>query len=272
MSSLRILFLGDVVGAPGLRAVKRRLPGLVSRLGVDLVIANGENAAGGLGITPSQVRDLHRWGVHVVTTGNHVWAKRELRRALGDLPRLLRPANHPDGAPGKGWCRLEVGGTPVAVVNLCGRVFMNPLDCPFRTADHILAGLDPPPPVVVVDFHAEATSEKRALGWHLDGRVSAVLGTHTHVTTADAQILPGGTGYVTDVGMTGVDASVIGMPTDRALARFLTGVPSGFGVADGDARISAALVEVDRETGRCVDIRIVHDGPGRGVSPPGRVL
>ncbi len=260
MTGLRILFLGDVVGAPGIRAVQERLPRLVERTGARLVVANGENAAGGIGITPGNVNALRAAGVGVITTGNHVWARKEILGALGRTPGLLRPANYPEGAPGSGVCTVEVGGVTVGVVNLLGRVFMGPLDCPFRAADRVLSGLGEAD-LVLVDFHAEATSEKRALGRYLDGRVLAVVGTHTHVATADAQVLPGGTGYVTDVGMTGVADSIIGMAADRALDRFLTGIPRRIEVAGGDATLNGALLEADPRTGRCLGIQLVEDPP-----------
>ncbi|MBI5016732.1 MAG: TIGR00282 family metallophosphoesterase [Deltaproteobacteria bacterium] len=257
---LSILFLGDVVGAPGLRAVERLLPSLAVRERADLVVANGENVAGGLGITAETARDLHRAGVQVITTGNHVWDKKEILGRMVDFPRLLRPANYPPVNPGRGWCVAETPKGPVGVLNLSGRVFMDPLDCPFRTADQALAELGAFTRTILVDFHAEATSEKRALGLYLDGRVTAVVGTHTHVATADARILPGGTGYLTDVGMTGVAESVIGVPPESAIQRFLTQMPRSLGVAKGVATLCGAVVEADA-AGRCVGIRRVEE-PG----------
>lgn len=247
----RLLFLGDIFGEPGMHAVEARLAGLVRDTGAHLVIANGENSAAGLGITASGAQRLLRVGVQVITTGNHVWHKRELLQQIEDFPTLLRPANLPPGNPGRGWCVVDAEGVPVAVVCLVGRVFMNPMDCPFQTADAVLAEVPEEVRVVLVDFHAEATSEKQALGRYLDGRVSAVLGTHTHVATADARVLPGGTGYMTDVGMTGPRDSVIGMPTERAVRRFLTQQPQRPGVGDGPAPICGAVVEVETATGRC---------------------
>lgn len=253
MEPFRILFVGDVVGAPGLKALARFLPGLVRTTGADVVVANGENAAGGLGITAEVVRSMESAGVHVITSGNHVWDKKEILGRLHDFPRLLRPANYPPAAPGKGWCVVETAKGPIGIVSLAGRVFMDPLDCPFRVADGILAELAPCTPVVVVDFHAEATSEKRAMGFYLDGRVTAVLGTHTHVPTADSQVLARGTGYVTDVGMTGAADSVIGVPAAKALERFLTQIPRSLGVADGLPVLCGALV-VAEASGRCLSI------------------
>jgi metallophosphoesterase (TIGR00282 family) len=262
---LRILFLGDVVGPPGLSALKDYLPFLVAETGPSLVIANGENSAAGLGITEETARQIRSAGVSVVTTGNHIWDKKQIVSRLNDLPWVLRPANYPPEAPGRGWCVTGAAGVPVAVINLSGRIFMDPLDCPFHKADQVIAELPPQVKAIVVDFHAEATSEKRALGWHLDGRVSAVIGTHTHVPTADAQVLPGGTGYITDVGMTGVADSVIGVPKEEAIERFVTQVRSSLGVATGRATVCGALVRVDADTGRCIGLkRIECGGPQKG--------
>lgn len=260
MDPLRVLFIGDVVGAPGLRALEVFLPRVVAGYEPDLVVANGENVAGGLGITADSARALRKAGVHVITTGNHVWDKKEILGQIGDLPFLLRPANYPPSNPGRGWCVVDTARGAVGVVNLSGRVFMEALDCPFRAAEGALADLQGRTRVVVVDFHAEATSEKRAFGFFLDGRVTAVLGTHTHVATADAQVLPGGTGYVTDVGMTGVSLSVIGAPVDNALRRFLTQRPGSLGVAKGEGRLCGALVEAEPETGRCLRLERVEVG------------
>lgn len=247
----RLLFLGDIFGEPGMCAVEERLAGLVRQTGAHLVVANGENSAAGLGITARGAQRLLRAGVQVITTGNHVWHKRELLKQIDDFPTLLRPANLPPGNPGRGWCVADAEGVPVAVVCLVGRVFMNPADCPFQTADAVLTQVAEEAQVVLVDFHAEATSEKSALGRYLDGRVSAVLGTHTHVATADARVLPGGTGYLTDVGMTGPRDSVIGMPIERAVRRFVTQLPQQPGVGEGPAPICGAVVEVETAGGRC---------------------
>ncbi|GAB4266009.1 MAG: TIGR00282 family metallophosphoesterase [Deferrisomatales bacterium] len=269
MGALRILFLGDVVGASGLEALAARLPGLVARTGAHLVIANGENVAGGVGITGEGARRMREAGVDVITTGNHVWARRELLGSIDKLPFLLRPANLPPSAPGRGWCVVEAGGASVAVVNLIGRVFMGPAECPFRTADRVLEEIGAAASVVFVDFHAEATSEKRALGWHLDGRVAAVVGTHTHVATADAQVLSKGTGYLTDAGMCGVPESVIGVGHREVLTRFLSGVPERLSVARGGVALCGALLEVDPADGRCIRIERLEVGPGdRGRGGP----
>ncbi len=258
MAPLRILFLGDVVGEPGLRALEKHLPAVAAGAGASLVVANGENVAAGLGLTAPLVRRMLAAGVHVVTTGNHVWDKKEFLRAIDRFPQVVRPANYPPGAPGKGWCTVRAAGATVAVVNLSGRVFMEPMDCPFRTADAVLGEVGSQAEVVLVDFHAEATSEKRALGWYLDGRVSAVVGTHTHVATADPQILPGGTGYITDAGMTGVASSVIGLPVTSSVERFRTRLPQGHGLAQGQGVLCGVLLEVDAGTGRCRAIERVE--------------
>lgn len=260
MLPLRVLFLGDVVGEPGLAALAR-VPALARDLEADLVVANGENAAQGLGLTVKTARAMRDAGVQVVTTGNHVWAKPEFAAEVDQVPWVIRPANYPSGVPGQGWLAVVVRGVPVVVTNLAGRVFMAPLDCPFRAADRVLDELPADVRVVLVDFHAEATSEKRALACYLDGRVSAVLGTHTHVATADAQVLPGGTGFITDVGMTGPVDSILGVPSDRAVHRFLTQIPRRLGVARGGASVCGVLVEVDPVLGRCLGLRRIEDPP-----------
>ncbi|MSQ11450.1 MAG: TIGR00282 family metallophosphoesterase [Dehalococcoidia bacterium] len=244
---MRILMVGDVIGRPGRRALEAFLPDIRREHAVDLVVANGENAAGGFGITADTAREMLDAGVDVITTGNHVWDQKEARPLLatGELP-ILRPANYPPDVPGRGY--LVVGG--VLVVNLMGRVFMEALDCPFRTMDRTLSALESRPKAVVVDFHAEATSEKQAMAWYLDGRVGLVAGTHTHVPTADPRILPGGTAAVTDLGMTGPVLSVIGMEPQSVLERFLTQMPRRFTVAGGPVKLNAVLVEIDPETGR----------------------
>jgi metallophosphoesterase (TIGR00282 family) len=246
--------IGDVVGRPGRRAVQRFLPGLIHDYNLGLVIANGENTAGGLGITPDTAKELCESGVDVITTGNHVWAKKEIIPHLdGELP-ILRPLNYPPGAPGRGF--LEMKG--VLVVNLIGRVFIGQYDCPFRTIDCLLSESQTESKIVIVDFHAEATSEKVAMGRYLDGRVSAVLGTHTHVATADSYILPKGTAYVTDVGMVGPVDSVIGVDTQSAIQNFLTGMPHRFFVSEGAVKFDAILIEVDETTGRATSIKRIH--------------
>ena len=258
---MRILFIGDIFGRPGRTIVRERLPELVSSRQVDLVIANAENAAAGFGITPPIVEELMGLGIEVLTTGNHVWDKREIidffNRADGNsgalARRVLRPANFPAGTPGVGFFEGQSkSGVPFAVINLQGRVFMANNDDPFRTADAILRQLKSK--IVLVDLHAEATSEKIAMGWYLDGRVTAVLGTHTHVPTADERVLPKGTAYHTDVGMTGPYDSVIGVEKQQILDRFLTNMPMRFEPAKQDVRLCAALVECDPATGRAHSI------------------
>lgn len=255
---VRILFIGDIVGKPGRRACRVLLPGLVQELRPDAVIANGENAAGGFGLTADTADEILGCGVNVITTGNHVWNKKEFYRILATSERVLRPANYPPGAPGRGATVVQLAsGLRLCVVNLAGRVFMAPIDCPFRTADRILEELSSRCDVFVVDFHAEATSEKVALGWYLDGRVACVVGTHTHVQTADERVLPGGTAYITDLGMTGPVDSVIGVRKDIIIGRFLTGLPAKFETASGRAQISGAVVTVDGTTGKAKSIERV---------------
>ena len=249
------MFIGDIVGRAGRRAVFLTLRRLLATEHFDLVIANCENSAGGFGVTPKLANQLFDAGVHVLTSGNHIWDKKEILPYLDREPRLLRPDNYPD-APGAG---LFVGHTdsavPYAVINLQGRVHMPYIDCPFRAADRILSRLDPAIRVRLVDFHAEVTSEKIAFGLYVDGRASAVVGTHTHVTTADERVLAGGTAYITDVGMTGPVNSVIGMHREASLKRFLTGLPVRFEPASGLVRLNAVVVEVDERSGLAVSIR-----------------
>ena len=248
---MRILMIGDVIGKPGRRAVKQLLPSMRMEHGIDLVIANGENTAGGFGLTLDTANELLDSGVDILTSGNHIWDQKEIIPYLDEGLPLVRPANYPD-APGRG----SLMHHNVMVINLMGRVFMPPLDCPFRTADWILDGAASPerPPVIIVDFHAEATSEKQAMGWYLDGRVSAVLGTHTHVGTVDARVLPKGTAYISDVGMTGPLDSVIGSETGVVLERFLTGMPQRLSVANGPVLLNSVLVEIDKDTGKALAI------------------
>lgn len=259
---MRILFFGDIVGRPGRQALKELLPALRREHAADVVIANGENASGGVGLTAETLRELLGMGIDILTTGNHVWKHRDLYGPLDRQPRLLRPANYPAGAPGRGLGVYEVSdGHRLAVLNLCGVTYMDPLECPFRTAEALLARLDAEadaPAVRLVDFHAEATSEKKALAWFLDGRVSAVIGTHTHVQTADAMLLPNGTAYLTDAGMCGVESSVLGMDHTVIVDRFLTRLPQRFRLAAGRGSLNGALLDVDRATGRARSIRVVR--------------
>lgn len=241
---------GDVIGRPGRRAIIEALPGLRQQYRVDLVIANGENVAGGLGITPATARELLDAGVDVLTTGNHVWAEKEIIPYLDSELPILRPLNYPPGVPGRGF----IIKNQVLVVNLIGRTFIGNFDCPFRAMDKLLAELAPKPLAIIVDFHAEATSEKVALGRYLDGRVSAVLGTHTHVGTIDTHLLPYGTAYVTDIGMSGPVDSVIGDDVEAVIQRFLTALPHRLSVGKGKITLNAVLVRVDESSGRATSI------------------
>ncbi len=251
---MNILFIGDIVGAPGRRVITELLPRAVDLYCIDLVVANGENASGGIGITPQVADQFLSQGVDLLTSGNHIWKHKEILPYLNDTDRLLRPANYPPETPGRGLAMVETAaGEPVAIINLEGRVFMNSLECPFRTADQLLQTLPPEVKVILVDMHAEATSEKQALGWYLDGRVSAMVGTHTHVQTADERILPGGTGYISDVGMTGPVDSVIGMNREIIMERFLTQRPHPFKVATQNLQLQGVVLKIDAG-GRCQEI------------------
>ncbi len=254
-SGMHILFIGDIVGRPGRDLVQRGLEALVDHYAIDLVIANAENAAGGFGITREIGEALLDAGVDVMTSGNHIWDKKEALDYIGIEPRLLRPANFPAGAPGRGgYLARTAAGRPVGVINVMGRVFMPILDDPFAVVLREVEALREHTRIIFVDFHAEATSEKVAMAWHLDGRATAVVGTHTHVQTADARLLPGGTAAITDVGMTGPHDSIIGVVKEAALSRFLTGMPSRFETATGDPRMNAVVVEADEATGRATNI------------------
>ncbi len=260
---MKLLFVGDVVGKPGRGILNRLLPELVDRRRLDYVVVNVENAAGGFGVTPAIMTELAELPIDCFTSGNHIWDKKESVRALSLEPRLLRPANYPGDNPGVG---MHVGetaaGIPVATINLEGQVFMKPLVSPFQVADRLLGELPSKVRVILVDFHAEATSEKQALGFHLDGRVSAVVGTHTHVPTGDERLLPAGTAFLTDVGMTGPYESVIGMRIDKVLHRFLHQTPGGFEVAKRDVRLAAVEFDIDESTGRAraVERMLLSDG------------
>ncbi len=261
---MNLLFIGDIFASPGRRIIAERLGGIISSERIDLVIANAENAAGGFGITPPVAEELFTMGIDVLTTGNHVWDKKEVYDYLDRQERLLRPANYPANNPGRG---LHIGrarnGVEVAVINLQGRTHMVPIDCPFRKADEILSALRPEVKVRVVDFHAEITSEKVAFGWYVDGRASAVIGTHTHVPTADTRILPGGTAYQSDAGMTGAHDSIIGMEKNTVLRRFLTGVPVRMEAARGNVELHSVIVAVDESTGKAISMRrhrVAQDG------------
>jgi metallophosphoesterase (TIGR00282 family) len=256
---MRILFIGDVVGKPGREVVRKALKHLKREIRPDLVIANGENCAHGAGLTPSCAREMFRAGCHVLTGGNHTWDRNEVHACLDSDLRILRPANYPEQSPGRGVGVYDAScGIPVAVINLQGTVFMEPIDDPFQMVDGLLDRIRDRAKIAVVDFHAEATSEKVAMAWHLDGKVTAVVGTHTHVVTADESVLPGGTAYITDVGMTGPHDSVIGVEKEIVLERFLTRRPVRFLVAEGDVRLNAVLIEVDPESGKAVSIRRIR--------------
>lgn len=256
---VRLLFIADVVGKPGMDILTRLLPGLIRSRNADFVIVNGENAHNGRGIDPSQAKTILELGADVITSGNHIWDYAPIRKEFHNLPRLLRPLNYPPGAGGKGWVLAETkSGAPVAVVNLQGRLFLPSIDCPFRTMERELAVISEKAKVIFIDFHAESTAEKQALAWYLDGKVSAVIGTHTHVPTADARILPEGTGYLTDAGMTGSYDSVIGMPPKLAIKRMITQTPHPFEVADVNLRVNGVIVDVETETGHCAAIERIE--------------
>ncbi len=255
---MKVLFIGDIIGEPGRKTVRANMRGLLDQRRPDLVIANGENAAGGFGITSETAEELFSLGIHVLTSGNHIWDKKEIEPYLSKQDRLIRPANYPGGNPGYGSVVISTPAGKAAVLNLEGRVFMSNLDDPFRAAEREIEKLKKETPVVIIDFHAEATSEKIALAWHLDGKASAVIGTHTHVQTADERILPGGTAFMTDVGMTGPTDSVIGVKKEQAIARFLYQTPHRFEVPKGPVHLSAALLDVDGKTGKANSIERIH--------------
>jgi metallophosphoesterase (TIGR00282 family) len=256
---MKLLFIGDIVGRPGRDLVRRHLKALAAARGADLVIANGENAAGGAGITRDNANEILSSGVDVITSGNHVWDKRETLEFIGAEPRLIRPANYPSGTPGLGsHVARSRSGVLVGVINVMGRVFLHAIDDPFRVAEREIERVrSDGAQIVFVDIHAETTSEKMALGWYLDGKVAAVVGTHTHVQTADERILPGGTAYLTDVGMTGPHDGVIGMDRDAVIARFMSGLPVRFEPATGDPRLHGVTITVDPITGKATAIERV---------------
>lgn len=276
---MRILFLGDIVGPAGLTFLKKALPVVAAHEGIDLVIANAENATNGSGMTPSAYKQVRAAGVDLVTLGDHVYKKKDVIAVLEKEERVCRPANFPPEAPGRAYALTAArDGTPVAAFCVLGRTFMRPVDCPFRAADQVLAELAGKAAIVIVDMHAEATGDKYLMGHHLKGRVTAVLGTHTHVPTADEQVLPGGTAFISDVGMTGPYDSILGRRVDRVLSTAVSFVPSPFDVAEGDPRLGGAIVDVDPATGRALAIRrlmvnearLAELGPGRaqGVDTP----
>jgi metallophosphoesterase (TIGR00282 family) len=267
---MKILFIADIVGEAGRSVLYRLLPHVKREYAVDLVIANGENVAGGLGITPALAQELVDHGVQAITSGNHIWQKKDILPFLDQSGLVLRPLNYPLGAPGSGYGFFRTSsGETAAIVNLEGRVFMRPLECPFRSVEKILPLLREKTSVIIVDFHAEATSEKRAMGWFLNGKVSAMLGTHTHVQTADEEVLPGGTAYITDAGMTGAYDSVIGVEKDAILRRFVTQLPVKFVPAQNDPRLAGVVVDIDATSGKARTIRRLllkekhYDTPGQ---------
>jgi len=241
---MRILFIGDIVGQPGRQLVARHLKALIADYGAEMVLANAENAAGGFGITASIGEELLSLGIDLLTSGNHIWDKKEAESYLAKESRVLRPANYPEEAPGAGVHILRKNGRMLGVVNIQGRAFLPPIDCPFKAADRELAQVRQVTDTILVDFHAEATAEKQAFGWYVDGRVSAVVGTHTHVQTADEQILPGRTAYITDVGMTGPRNSVIGIKPEDAIQKFITQMPRKFTLAHGPAQLCAVVLDI----------------------------
>lgn len=255
---MNILFIGDIVGRPGRDVIAERVPELVDTEGIELVVANAENAAGGSGVTPAIADELFSSGVNVITSGDHIWKKKEIVDYISGTKRLLRPLNYPAGVPGAGWTVVESkGGNRVGVINLSGRIFMEPVESPFTTVLEAVKKIRETTPVIVVDFHAEATSEKIALGYHLEGKVSAVVGTHTHVQTADERILSRHTAYITDCGMTGPFDGVIGRKKEQILTRFITQMPTRFEMAEGDVRLSGVIIDVDQETGKARAIKRV---------------
>lgn len=257
---MKILFIGDIVGSPGRSAIEKLVPAIRKRENIEFVIANCENAAGGSGITPKIAKELFEFGVDTLTSGDHIWKRKEIVEMLDQQADILRPANYPPGVPGSGSnvARTKKGNL-VGVVNVVGRTFMEPVDCPFRKVREEIDEMQKKTKVIVIDIHAEATSEKIAMGWYLDGLVSAVIGTHTHVQTADERILPQGTAYITDTGMTGPHDSVIGRKKEQILTRFITQLPTRFEMAEGDTRLNGVIIDVDEETGKAKSIKRVSE-------------
>ncbi len=262
---LKILFLGDIFGRPGRKILQDELRNIIEEKKIDVVIANGENSAGGLGITPKICDNLLNLGIDVITSGNHIYKKREIYSYIESQPRLIKPANYPPSTPGKGYhvfSNLKTGNKKIAVINLCGRVFLENLDCPFRKAENILSELKRQTNIIIVDFHGEVTSEKIAMGWFLDGKVSAIIGTHTHVQTADEKILPQGTAYITDVGMVGPMDSVIGVRKEIIINRFLKNMPQKFVVADNDTWINSVIIDLNVNSGKANSIERYNKSSG----------
>jgi len=256
---LNVLVIGDIVGRPGRQAFAKLFPVLKEEYSVDFCIVNGENSAAGSGFTPKVVSFLLESGADVITSGDHVWKNQAVFKIIDEEPRLLRPANYPDSAPGKGYSVFELkNGLKIAVINLVGRVFMNAVECPFKTSAGLVSKLSQQTPIIIIDMHAEATSEKIALGWYLDGKVSCIFGTHTHIQTADETILPKGTGFITDIGMTGPYKSVLGREVEPVLKRFITQIPARFDVAENDLKVCGALFEIDEETGKTLSVKRIQ--------------
>jgi hypothetical protein len=252
---LRVLFVGDIVGRVGRRMIQENLPQIISTYQIDFCLANGENAAGGFGITPKVAEQLYAAGIQILTSGNHIWSKKEILNYIGQEQRLLRPANYPSDTPGNGSVMIEIPtGEKIAIINLLGRVFIDYLDCPFKTADREIAKVKDYTKVIIVDMHAEATSEKSAMGWYLDGKVSAVIGTHTHVQTADEKILPQGTAFISDVGMTGPSDSVIGIERETAIYRIITRIPKKVAPAKGLGQLEGVIFDIALATGKALNI------------------
>ncbi|MGI6442896.1 MAG: TIGR00282 family metallophosphoesterase [Synergistaceae bacterium] len=254
---MKILFIGDIMGRPGREAFARALPSMRTEYGpFDFIVANGENSAAGRGLTEKIMNELFSMGIDILTSGNHIWDKKDFIPYLDSEPRVLRPANYPEGAPGRGFGVYEKNGEKLAVICLQGRAFMPPLDCPFKEAERILEQIETT--AIFVDMHAEASSEKRALALKLDGKVSAVVGTHTHVQTADEEVLPSGTAFISDVGMTGGHAGVIGMTYESVIPKFLYGTPSKFEICNEGIKLQAVAISIDNETGRAMDIKRIN--------------
>lgn len=258
---MKVLFLGDIIGSPGRKCLEKDLGRLIAQEEAEIVIANGENAAGGIGITPDISDSLLNLGIDVITSGNHIYKKKEIYDYLEREGRLLKPANYPPGTPGNGSRIFTVKsrrGIEAAVFNLCGRVFIDNFDCPFRTADKVISFLSNKTNIIILDFHAEATSEKMALGWYLDGKISAIIGTHTHVQTADERILPKGTAYITDAGMCGSRNSVIGVKKEIIVERFINMMPHRFSVSDSDLWINGVIIDIDEKSGKSISIKRIN--------------
>lgn len=252
---MKILIVGDVVGRPGRKAFNRYTKDIRQKYDIDVVIVNGENSAGGKGVSRKSLDELYGAGADIITSGNHIWDNREVQGLIDTDPYLIRPANYPEGAPGKGWCLYPFKAKNIAVINLSGRAFMPEMDCPFQKVEDILAEIGDQADIIILDLHAETTSEKMAMGFYLDGRVQAVVGTHTHIQTADERILPNKTAYITDLGMVGPWNSVLGVKSEIIIKKFTTCMPVRFDLADGPAVYSAVVVEIDDKTNQTVAIQ-----------------